>query len=270
MLVAFSSVVVITETFAVVPVASVVVFSPSVTVVRGVFDVVCDASLDVLSTVVRRVSEELDVKPGIVVVDPVGFGEMLVVLSTVVTFAGGVSEVSDVEPGSVVFVNPVVDGEFAVEDAAVPDVVEVAVVVVTGLDMTLSKEVDVPFSEFVPSELDIVLFAVVDESVVVSSFVSVGMVCVADIMVSVVISVDADELDPMLVASVVENVVWVDADVDVDALIDIPLNVVISSIAAVLVAFSAPVGVIAGSLSGLAVPTVEVTFSVVVLSCVPF
>lgn len=269
MLVAFSSVVVITETFAVVPVASVVVFSPSVTVVRGVFDVVCDASLDVLSTVVRRVSEEPDVKPGIVVVDPVGFGEMLVVLSTVVTFAGGVSEVSDVEPGSVVFVNPVVDGEFAVEDAAVPDVVEVAVVVVTGLDMTLSKEVDVPFSEFVPSELDIVLFAVVDESVVVSSFVSVGMVCVADIMVSVVISVDADELDPMLVASVVENVVWFDTYVDVDALNDIPLPVVIL-IAALLVVFSVPAGVVAGSLSGLEAATVEVTFSVVVLSCVPF
>lgn len=68
------------------PVASVVMFSPSVTVVRGVFDVVCDASLDVLSTVVRWVAEEPDVKPGIVVVDPVRFGAMLVVLSTVVTF----------------------------------------------------------------------------------------------------------------------------------------------------------------------------------------
>lgn len=269
MLVAFSSVVVITEICVVVPVASVVVFSLSVTVVRGVFDVVCDASLDVLSTVVRWVAEEPDVKPGIVVVDPVRFGAMLVVLSTVVTFTGGVSGVSDVEPGSVVVVNPVVDGEFALEDSVVPDIVEVVVVVDTGLDMMLSKEVDVSVSESVPSELDIVFFAVVDGPVVVTSFVSVWMVCVADVSASVVISIDRDELDPMLVASVVENVVWFDTYVDVDALNDIPLPVVIL-IAALLVVFSVPAGVVAGSLSGLEAATVEVTFLVVVLSCVPF
>lgn len=80
------------------------------------------------------------------------FGSSLVVLSTVVTFVRGVPEEPDVEPSTVVVVDLVVDGELAVEDSAVPDVVEFVVVVVTGLDGVLSIEVAVCASVFVEDD----------------------------------------------------------------------------------------------------------------------
>lgn len=80
------------------------------------------------------------------------FGSLLVVLSTVVTFVRGVPGEPDVEPCTVVVVDLVVDGELAVEDSAVPDVVEFVVVVVTGLDGVLSIEVAVCASVFVEDD----------------------------------------------------------------------------------------------------------------------
>lgn len=145
--------------------AAVDVLSFVVTGIKGVFDVVIDASLDVPSSIVTVVWEA----PG----------------------------VSDVEPGTVVVVDPVEDGEFALEECAVSDVVEVVVVVVTGLDMLLSIKVDVSVSVFVEddtgvsSELDAVFFVVVGISIVVVSFcifvvvsdVSVELVCVVVVVV---------------------------------------------------------------------------------------
>lgn len=145
--------------------AAVDVLSFVVTGIKGVFDVVIDASLDVPSSIVTVVWEA----PG----------------------------VSDVEPGTVVVVDPVEDVEFALEECAVSDVVEVVVVVVTGLDMLLSIKVDVSVSVFVEddtgvsSELDAVFFVVVGISIVVVSFcifvvvsdVSVELVCVVVVVV---------------------------------------------------------------------------------------
>lgn len=159
LLVVFSSVVVSKDVFDGTG-ASVDVLSSVVTGIKGVFDVVIDASLDVPSSIVTVVWEA----PG----------------------------VSDVEPGTVVVVDPVEDVEFALEECAVSDVVEVVVVVVTGLDMLLSIKVDVSVSVFVEddtgvsSELDAVFFVVVGISIVVVSFfifvvvsdVSVELVCV--------------------------------------------------------------------------------------------
>lgn len=105
-----------------------------------VFDIVLDTSL-VFSSVITVAEGVPDVM----------FGSSLVVLSTVVTFVRGVPEEPDVEPGTVV-VDPVVDGELAVEDSAVPDVVEFVVVVVTGLDGVLSIEVAVCASVFVEDD----------------------------------------------------------------------------------------------------------------------
>lgn len=165
LLVVFSSVVVSKDVFDGTG-AAVDVLSFVVTGIKGVFDVVIDASLDVPSSIVTVVWEA----PG----------------------------VSDVEPGTVVVVDPVEDGEFALEECAVSDVVEVVVVVVTGLDMLLSIKVDVSVSVFVEddtgvsSELDAVFFVVVGISIVVVSFcifvvvsdVSVELVCVVDVVVS--------------------------------------------------------------------------------------
>lgn len=162
LLVVFSSVVVSKDGTG----AAVDVLSFVVTGIKGVFDVVIDASLDVPSSIVTVVWEA----PG----------------------------VSDVEPGTVVVVDPVEDGEFALEECAVSDVVEVVVVVVTGLDMLLSIKVDVSVSVFVEddtgvsSELDAVFFVVVGISIVVVSFcifvvvsdVSVELVCVVVVVVS--------------------------------------------------------------------------------------
>lgn len=106
-----------------------------------VFDIVLDTSL-VFSFVVTVAEGAPDVM----------FGSSLVVLSTVVTFVRGVPEEPDVESGTVVVVDPVVDGELAVEDSAVPDVVEFVVVVVTGLDGVLSIEVAVCASVFVEDD----------------------------------------------------------------------------------------------------------------------
>lgn len=165
LLVVFSSVVVSKDVFDGTG-AAVDVLSFVVTGIKGVFDVVIDASLDVPSSIVTVVWEA----PG----------------------------VSDVEPGTVVVVDPVEDGEFALEECAVSDVVEVVVVVVTGLDMLLSIKVDVSVSVFVEddtgvsSELDAVFFVVVGISIVVVSFcifvvvsdVSVELVCVVVVVVS--------------------------------------------------------------------------------------
>lgn len=164
LLVVFSSVVVSKDVFDGTG-AAVDVLSFVVTGIKGVFDVVIDASLDVPSSIVTVVWEA----PG----------------------------VSDVEPGTVVVVDPVEDGEFALEECAVSDVVEVVVVVVTGLDMLLSIKVDVSVSVFVEddtgvsSELDAVFFVVVGISIVVVSFcifvvvsdVSVELVCVVVVVV---------------------------------------------------------------------------------------
>lgn len=106
-----------------------------------VFDIVLDTSL-VFSFVVTVAEGAPDVM----------FGSSLVVLSTVVTFVRGVPEEPDVVPGTVAVVDPVVDGELAVKDSAVPDVVEFVVVVVTGLDGVLSIEVDVCASVFVEDD----------------------------------------------------------------------------------------------------------------------
>lgn len=166
LLVVFSSVVVSKDVFDGTG-AAVDVLSFVVTGIKGVFDVVIDASLDVPSSIVTVVWEA----PG----------------------------VSDVEPGTVVVVDPVEDGEFALEECAVSDVVEVVVVVVTGLDMLLSIKVDVSVSVFVEddtgvsSELDAVFFVVVGISIVVVSFcifvvvsdVSVELVCVVVVVVVV-------------------------------------------------------------------------------------
>lgn len=164
------------------------------------------------------------------------------------------------------------------EDAAVSDIVEV---VVTGLGVLLSID-DVSVSVFVEddtdviSELDVVLFVVVDGSMVVVSFASVEMVCVADVSVSVVFTVDTGELDPMVVASsvvdsdsVVDDVIWFDTDVG--EFVDIsPLEIVmlIVEVSSVIVVFSAPAEVVLGSLSVLTVTTVGLTLSVVELSFV--
>lgn len=235
-----------------------------------VVDIVLDTSL-VFSFVVTVAEGAPDVM----------FGSSLVVLSTVVTFVRGVPGEPDVEPGTVVVVDLVVDGELAVEDSAVPDVVEFVVVVVTGLDGILSIEVAVCASVFVeddtefPSELDIVFVVVFDGSVVVVSVVSVEMVCVADVSVSVVFPVDTDKLDTMVVPSsvvvsnsFVDDVVWVDTDVD--ALVDIPLEVVILivEVSPFSVEFSTPVEITGVLLSALFVNRVGVTLSVVELSSV--
>lgn len=235
-----------------------------------VVDIVLDTSL-VFSFVVTVAEGAPDVM----------FGSSLVVLSTVVTFVRGVPGEPDVEPGTVVVVDLVVDGELAVEDSAVPDVVEFVVVVVTGLDGVLSIEVAVCASVFVeddtefPSELDIVFVVVFDGSVVVVSVVSVEMVCVADVSVSVVFPVDTDKLDTMVVPSsvvvsnsFVDDVVWVDTDVD--ALVDIPLEVVILivEVSPFSVEFSTPVEISGVLLSALFVNRVGVTLSVVELSSV--
>lgn len=104
------------------------------------------------------------------------------------------------------------------EEPAVSDVVGVVVVVVTGLDMLLSIEDDVFVSVFVEddtevlSELDVVLFAVVDISIVVVlvcifvfvvvSDVSVEMVCVVVVVVvvsaPVVFVLETDELSSVV------------------------------------------------------------------------
>lgn len=106
-----------------------------------VVDIVPDTSL-VFSFVVTVAEGAPDVM----------FGSSLVVLSTVVTFVRGVPGEPDVEPSTVVVVDLVVDGELAVEDSAVPDVVEFVVVVVTGLDWILSIEVAVCASVFVEDD----------------------------------------------------------------------------------------------------------------------
>lgn len=106
-----------------------------------VVDIVLDTSL-VFSFVVTVAEGGPDVM----------FGSSLVVLSTVVTFVRGVPGEPDVEPCTVVVVDLVVDGELAVEDSAVPDVVEFVVVVVTGLDGVLSIEVAVCASVFVEDD----------------------------------------------------------------------------------------------------------------------
>lgn len=162
-----------------------VVFS-SVVVSKDVFDGT-GAAVDVLSFVVTGIKGVFDV-----VIDA-----LLDVPSSIVTVVWEAPGVSDVEPGTVVVVDPVEDGEFALEECAVSDVVEVVVVVVTGLDMLLSIKVDVSVSVFVEddtgvsSELDAVFFVVVGISIVVVSFcifvvvsdVSVELVCVVVVVV---------------------------------------------------------------------------------------
>lgn len=110
---------------------------------------------------------------------------------------------------------------------------------------------------------------------VVVSDVSVEMVCVADVSVSVVFLVDTDKLDTMVVPSsvvvsnsFVDDVVWVDTDVD--ALVDIPLEVVILivEVSPFSVEFSTPVEISGVLLSALFVNRVGVTLSVVELSSV--
>lgn len=110
---------------------------------------------------------------------------------------------------------------------------------------------------------------------VVVSVVSVEMVCVADVSVSVVFPVDTDKLDTMVVASsvvvsnsFVDDVVWVDTDVD--ALVDIPLEVVILivELSTFSVEFSTSVEITGGLLSVLFVTRVGVTLSVVELSSI--
>lgn len=110
---------------------------------------------------------------------------------------------------------------------------------------------------------------------VVVSVVSVEMVCVADVSVSVVFPVDTDKLDTMVVASsvvvsnsFVDDVVWVDTDVD--AFVDIPLEVVILivEVSTFSVEFSTPVEITGGLLSVLFVNRVGVILSVVELSSV--
>lgn len=110
---------------------------------------------------------------------------------------------------------------------------------------------------------------------VVVSVVSVEMVCVADVSVSVVFPVDTDKLDTMVVPSsvvvsnsFVDDVVWVDTDVD--ALVDIPLEVVILivEVSTFSVEFSTSVEITGGLLSVLFVTRVGVTLSVVELSSI--
>lgn len=110
---------------------------------------------------------------------------------------------------------------------------------------------------------------------VVVSVVSVEMVCVADVSVSVVFPVDTDKLDTMVVPSsvvvsnsFVDDVVWVDTDVD--ALVDIPLEVVILivELSTFSVEFSTSVEITGGLLSVLFVTRVGVTLSVVELSSI--
>lgn len=229
-------------------------------VAREVFNVVTVSSLVVVSYVVS-----VDIGAFDVVLDV-----SLVVPSTVVTVAEGEPEVLDVEPSTAV-VDPVGEREFAVEESAVSDIVEVVVVDITGVGVLLSIG-DVSVSVFieddvdVPSELDVVLFVVVDGSMEVVSFASVEMVCVADVSVSVVFTVDTDKLDSMAVASsvvdsdaVVDDVVWVDTNVD--GFVDIPLEVIILivEVSTFCVVLSTPVEV---------VTRVGVTLSVVELSSV--
>lgn len=162
-------------------------------------------------------------------------------------------------------------------------------VVVTELDMLLSIEVDVSVSVFVeddievPSELDVVFFAVVDISIgvvlvciflfVVVSDVSVEMVCVVVVVVSapVIFVLETDELSSVVLAfSVVDSDSGVGVVTDVDEFVDTSPAKVVMLIVEVSSVIVFPALVVRESLLVLVVLKIGGTLSVVELSCVLF
>lgn len=161
-------------------------------------------------------------------------------------------------------------------------------VVVTELDMLLSIEVDVSVSVFVeddievPSELDVVFFAVVDISIVVVlvcifvfvvvSDVSVEMVCVVVVVSAPVVFVlETDELSSVVLAfSVVDSDSGVGVVTDVDEFVDTSPAKVVMLIVEVSSVIVFPALVVRESLLVLVVLKIGGALSVVELSCVLF